>query len=871
MDETETISSGELARGDRDDLKLQQDNQSADTWHHRQSGNLSASTPTHRRTRLSVEAVQSLDELTEISSIAAVVSVQRWWRRHSTRGQRVAQLHKLCRRHVLALLRRRRTVHSRSKLHAIVLQIIFLGIFTFSTLNGYAHDRLYRFMRATTTRYLETPFVASASGTSKTFADISSPQELYDWLEGPFISIAYSNDAVAASSTLTTNRIIGGIRIGQLRVETFDCSSRVTPFFSWTQASTDNGSHYCYGSSDGDFSTSFEVSDPVQVNSSNVYIFKGLNDTDTDTERSAFFSTMSVSSGQYSLPAPAYSVVLARSSENQATSVLKALGVNGYIDGQTRAVMLDLSLFNAMLRYVVALRFLVELPASGGAIASLSAGVAPLTSSFLLDANHWFTSACHIIVILFYTYFFLDEVLALARSRSRQWQYQAIWQRSNLDKRKARGKMRPSPLHRRHGSGVRLFGLLCYTCAWLLRLVAMVKRPSELPLDSDKFVPLRPYVETFRASQLALSASICLAWIELLLMLRVSQPVDLLARAVVCAAPQLFVLMVVMALVVMGYASACLVALGAQSSLFQSLPEAVRSLVAILLQTGTGAASGSSGSSALLGFSAASYGEIGHDAAGTSTLRTLLLACFLLFNVFVAANLFLVVVYEGYLKAKREIDGDLQRLRAYQRGKGVSREEDDRLEAAPMHLDLRLETVEYGRVLAAKLLKILPRRLKMMTKWSKAPEMQSSVLPADVDISPSKHSPSDDDDDDDDDEDDRFSAKYDRGSSSSPEPIPRHNRGGSRERSDNTMLLQGMVLQLALQNEALLRAVNELKQDVQGLQRGGDMSISDRDVLRRGSAIPTIAARARKQHRASVASSGSALVTIPDSRNNQLL
>ncbi|GMF21848.1 unnamed protein product [Phytophthora lilii] len=79
-DETETISSGEVARLDRDDIKLQQDNQLSDTWNYPvQSGSLAASTPTHRRPRPGVEVVHSLDELAEISSIAAVVTLQRWY------------------------------------------------------------------------------------------------------------------------------------------------------------------------------------------------------------------------------------------------------------------------------------------------------------------------------------------------------------------------------------------------------------------------------------------------------------------------------------------------------------------------------------------------------------------------------------------------------------------------------------------------------------------------------------------------------------------------------------------------------------------------------------------------------------------------
>ncbi|KAG7383875.1 TRP-like ion channel Pkd2 [Phytophthora pseudosyringae] len=813
-DETDTISSGELAHGDRGDIKLQPDKQSPDSWHHRlQSGNLAPSTPTHRRVRPGPELVHSLDELTEISSIAAVVALQR------------------------------------------------------CILHGYAHDRLYRFTRAITSQYLEAPITTSTSGASKTFFDVSSAQEFFEWLKGPFVSTAYMDASAESSSSLTNNRIIGGMRIGQLRVQSFNCSSRVTPFFSWSEVSTDDGAYYCYGSCDGDFTLSIETNDPIQVSNGVSYVFEGLNDTDTDTERSAFFSTMSVSSAQYSLPAPAYSVVLPRSNEAQASSIVTTLEKNGYIDGHTRVVMLDLGLYNAMLRQVATLRFLVELPPSGGAIVSLSAGVAPLTESFLLDADHWVISACQIIVMLFYAFFFLDEVLALARARSREWQYQAVWQRSNLGKNKTRHKTRPSPLHRRHGTGARLLGLLCYACAWLLRLIALVKRPSELPLDSDKFVPLRPYVETFRAAQLALSASVCLAWIELLLMLRVSPHVDLMVRAVECASPQLLVLIIMISLVVMGYASACLLVLGAQSQLFQSLPEALRSLLSILLQTGTGAATGTTGASSLLGFSSTSFGEVGHDAAGTSTLRTLLLACFLLLNVFVAANLFLVVVYEGYLKAKREIEFDRQRRHPPSRRAG---DDEDSIEAAPLHLNLGLEIAVYGRALGAKLINLVPRKLMPTARRREAAEMQSAVLPADM--PDSKLSPDHDESGDEYYGDDASSSERQWGKNShrrdtarSSPKAKRHSRGSSRDRpSDSTRLLEGMVLQLALQNEALLRAVNELKQDVQALQRQGDTGTSERDVLRRGPVALATPARVHKQRKAPV-TGVSTLVTVPAS------
>ncbi|ETL27352.1 hypothetical protein L916_19088 [Phytophthora nicotianae] len=799
-DETETISTA-----DRDTIKLKLDNQLAESWHTRlQSGRLSASTPTHRRARPAPDMVHSLDELTEISSIAAVVSLQRWWRRNSAGGQRLAKFQKLCRRHVLELVHRRRTLHARSKLHAIVQQIVFLSVFTFSILHGYEHDRLYRLTRAVTSQYLEAPFISATSGASKTFFDVTSADDLFEWLKGPFLSVTYMDSTM-------NNHIIGGIRIGQLRVHSFNCSSRVSPFFSM-----DNDTFYCHGSSDGDFTLNIETNAPIQAANGDPYTFEGLNDTDTDSERSAFFSTMSVSSARYSLPAPAYSIVLPRSNEAQASSILATLEKNGYIDEQTRAVMLDLGLYNAMLRHVISLRFLLELPASGGAIASLSAGVAPVMSSFLLDEDHWIMSVCNIIVMLFYAYFFLDEVLALAHSRAQQWQHQAVWQKSAMKKPNTRRTRLSS---RRH---------------------AQVKRPTELPLDSDKFVSLRPYIETFRAAQLALGISVCMAWIELLLKLRVSRRVDLLVRAVECAAPQLIVLAFMVALVAMGYASACLLVLGAQSQLFQSLPESLRSLLAILLQTGT------TGALSLLGYSSTSLEQVGHDAAGTSTLTTLLLACFLLFNVFVAANLFLVVIYEGYLKANLEIEADF-------RSRNISYTNDeDSIGTAPMHLDLGREIGVYHRVLAAKFISLVPRKLRR-----KKTVKQSMVLPSNT----LREMPQEDDSD----EQYRGNSSVRRdkhyaqdSAYSSPQVSSRKRQQGLSSSRDSTSLLEGMVLQLALQNEALLRAVNELKQDAQH----SDQGTSDHDQIRRGVPNPTRAHKPRKI---------SSLVTIHDTSNNQLL
>ncbi|POM74946.1 LOW QUALITY PROTEIN: Hypothetical protein PHPALM_8010, partial [Phytophthora palmivora] len=364
-DETETISSGEVIHGNRDDIKLHQDNQSSDMRYHRQSGSLSASTPTHRRARPGLEVAHALDELTEISTIAAVVAMQRWWRRHSAGGQRVAQLQRLCRRHVLKLVHRRRTLHTRSKLHAIALQIIFLGIFTFSILHGYSHDRLYRFTRAATLQYLEAPFIASSSNVSKTFFDVASALDLFKWLKGPFISIAYVDNSAVAS--LANNRIVGGIRIGQLRVQSFNCSSRVTPLFSWTQDDT----YTCYGSSNGDFTLSTEMNDPIQLSNQDLYVFEGLNNPwgSFSPSRSG-----SPSSGLFNcFPGLSF----------PSSSILRTSGASGYIDGQTLAVMVDRNTCHNMNMYGPCSYSLVGLLGRIGRTTWPSRGVSPLTDSFL--------------------------------------------------------------------------------------------------------------------------------------------------------------------------------------------------------------------------------------------------------------------------------------------------------------------------------------------------------------------------------------------------------------------------------------------------------------------------------------------------------
>ncbi|DBA00817.1 TPA: hypothetical protein N0F65_004722 [Lagenidium giganteum] len=735
--------------------------------------------------------VQSLEEIIENSKTEAVVNLQRWWKRKRGNKKKIELLKEQCRVRAEELIKERQLERIHSKIRQMLLQIAFLYVYTVSCHHGHSHLRLYRFTTAVSNQYLYAQFQpAPPSSEIKTFGQISTISDLYAWLNGPFLALSYPTAAVtnatADAVVFQNNRVVGGIRIGQLRVHPYNCTASVNAFFSLSTGTIDNptpSSLVCYGKDHGEFSTSDENTTTF---STAKFTFTGWNDTDTTSERKETFSTMRVASND-ALPAPAFSVVLPRADRSVAISILETLQDNNYVDAQTRFVMIDVNVYSIVLSSIVAMRFVFELPGGGGIVPSATASTAPLTRSFLVYSDEVWTSICNVLVLLFYAYFLLSEL------------YEHTSRRRGLNSTALRWASRD-------GAYMRMVSLVLYLVVWLMRLISLLKLPVQFSLFADTYLRLRPFTQAFLTAQYVIGVNTCLCWLILLLQLRVVKTIDVFIRTILLARTKLFALFFSLGLLFYGYASAFFVVLGAQSPSFSSIPSALSSLMRMLF-----------GSGAALQFQ-------GDDGSGdgnvnATTMQMLMFAMFLLLNVFVVANLFLVVINDAYRKALDEVEqsNDLLNLpveilkymrQIYEAVRAVFRKWYDKLHfvhQTKAKIAERTKRMSVFRVLSSspamqKSAQIINERVDYLSDLGV--QLVRNVVDAD---STSQRDYDDLDDD------------VLAGSSTARSRMTARRRRGDMGGGVTAKLLQGMILQLSMQNEQLQKTVEDLRAELRSV------------------------------------------------------
>lgn len=819
----------------------------------------------------------------------------RWRRRHGNQ-KRVTEFQELVRSHAKVLISKKRSTRIRAKIRELLLHAAFLYFYTASTQADLSGERLFHLANAPvgtslnflglsvlieivgltsvdaelcimSAQYLSAEFPGVTTPTSsaqelKSFGRIANVPELFAWLRGPFLALSYPNSASLSENenelVFQSNRVVGGIRIGQLRVLKANCSSRVTTYFTsalTSISSSSSSSLYCYGSGSGAFQSQDESYEPFGGQDGVAFQFAGHNSTSTSAERKKRFSSMaSATSGSNRLPAPAFSVVLPRANVTQASQVLQWLEHDNYIDSSSRALMLDVNLYNVMLQYVLVLRFVFEFPSGGGVVPRLVVSSAPVTKSFLYDADELWNSICSLVVLAFYVYFLFSELMAHTGRRRKATALKALQWSS------------------RFGSSARVLSLGFYLLVWLMRLLALVNFPGTFPLEADTFVSLRAFTEAFRIAQHLLAVNTCLCWLVLLLLLRVSKNVDVFVRTVLIAKTKLLSLLLCMALLLFGSASAFVVALGSQVRGFESVSAAIKTLFALVFN--------------LRGVAdfVSSYPETGGDGGEArpyqdTTIATVLLAGFLLLNGVIVANLFLVVIYESYRKAVEELEFQQQ-------------------QSSHKRVHLVIEIAKYAQALYEQLKSALQRfydalhcahivkkklvsrtsRMSMVRAISSSKAMQKSARLISSHVGALSDfggklvhnvvsSERDDGDDDGDDRDGNNSIGGARGGTAIGErglllgpggggdralgrrrgALLKYNAPGGASGAD-TKLLQGMILQLALQNENLIRSIEEIRCDVKSLTALNAMDDASRRRLMSPASSSRLNGSGKSQH-----------------------
>jgi hypothetical protein len=394
----------------------------------------------------------------------------------------------------------------------IFIYILFMICFTMYTVRGTLDANVFYFGEQLKGQLFGVEMKAEHSPTfGKNFNDVATVEEWYHWMLGPMSHTAflvnnfdginvpegamigpngteyvnsykkfYNGNGECNSHTcgytLGYGKIIGGIRISQLRSELHECNAHVYSVLSA------NHTFMCTGSADnsvtapvpyGAFNLLSETKEPygnfsihepadgapdgaleewaaasaddldkndhiggmsdtanrnlplrgfrydgVKIrfpnNSDVLYDLDPIEDTQSvNFQRDQLYSTL-VTRKWNAYPSPAYSIVLPPTLQYaQAQQVIQDLYKSRYIDKQTRAIFVDMTVYNPMLDRIAFVRIVGEITTAGGVMPTSELDVIRLWELVTNQDTIFLGLQC--VVGVFYLYYFLEMIPVITR------------------------------------------------------------------------------------------------------------------------------------------------------------------------------------------------------------------------------------------------------------------------------------------------------------------------------------------------------------------------------------------------------------------------------------------------------------------------
>jgi hypothetical protein len=183
--------------------------------------------------------------------------------------------------------------------------------------------------------------------------DVHSIEELWGWMEGPLLAVAYDEDTPGSGvgNVLGYAGLCNGIRVRQVRVKPHKCERMP----EWAQnAITQQGGFQgdCYARAE----IWNEEKERFGPNSTSK-IFPWTESSSWGLSTSTMFGSYSASGYIFDLPS---------FNKTRARELMSFHRQNRFLDLQTRAVFIDATLFHPQMERFVSMRLQAEIPESGG-------------------------------------------------------------------------------------------------------------------------------------------------------------------------------------------------------------------------------------------------------------------------------------------------------------------------------------------------------------------------------------------------------------------------------------------------------------------------------------------------------------------------
>ena len=428
-------------------------------------------------------------------------------------------------------------------LKGVLIYFVFMFAFMLSTSRGLNNEDIYYLGANLKGQFTGNEFnVENVPNWAKTFEDINTVEDAHFWMLGPLLGSTWSastfdgrqdwhwSEGKPQGELLGYNKILGGVRISQLRSNRYDCSDGVHPKL----ADGNNYTFRCYGRSTGerpgffdeatenrsDFG-SFDIFDyesqtvkypnePMGMhlvhNSSTrgAFRFEGVHIDDNfkvhphvnnvESRRGEMLSYW-FSNSWNAYPSPAFAITLSPTMGlANATQVIRDLVRSKYIDLHTRAVFVDLNVYNAMLDRVCFCRLAIEMTASGGVVTDSDFEVVRLwerVTTGLSDGRLWeddFYFVLQIIVGLFYLYYFVQLAKKVQEFGFKYLTHFLAF--------------------------AQLLNIIFFASATVLNINAESNFPKDMVLDSSDYIDIYPTIRYKRLAVVISAVNVFLNWFK---------------------------------------------------------------------------------------------------------------------------------------------------------------------------------------------------------------------------------------------------------------------------------------------------------------------------------------------------------------------
>jgi len=533
-------------------------------------------------------------------------------------------------------------------LRDMLIYLIFMGFYIAVTMRGLNDTHAFYMTEAVRGQFIGVEMTDNyVPNFAKTWEGISSVEEWYTWLDSAFKHTVFSpatfDGGVRHTGAtprlhfrkgyaLSFNKIVGTVRIGQARVRKTACAKDQVPDeLKWGTSSTSAHNYSCFGNleTSGAWDRDFEDTAAYgnftapRTNLSTTFRYDGIVGATGAPLPAGTVQSLRGQDGQVwsssqtglKYDTPSHWVLLDPTqgvAENGAA--IGAFFDSGYVDLHTRALVVDLTVYNPQLERMLNVRLVAEVLAGGGMVPNHEFHSMRIYASHTAEDRKEFWMA--IVVGLFYLYYSAEEAIELWHDGPRTYFSSTL-------------------------NCAMVLNILLFVLQVYYRALSSSNAPALAYVDAgDSFIDFRAAMQATRFSNDIGAINTFLNWFKMIAYLSYIPTFALLTDTLKVAAPEIFGFSFVFAIVFFGFAQAHTMVFGGRVEGYRTLGNSMYMLTRSLL------------------------GDFDFEEMRRNepTIGPLFFVLFICLAVFVILNMLIAIVSDAYstcrelMKKKKKVD-----------------------------------------------------------------------------------------------------------------------------------------------------------------------------------------------------------------------